>query len=983
MARIASRSNKKLGAPAFLWKVRVRPLFLAAATLLLVQQVSGCSCKSSTIWCPTCSYPGGCDESTCNFDGCDCSPKPTKSPTPAPPTPVPLPDTEAYDYGFKALAAFMVPSLFVCTPYFSKNGPDLEDDQKGVFCLLVLYWFIWFCVMPSARGTSTPALLIIDPSAFCDRFHYAPTMYYMTFAKVAVTQLVLGGGDQDQVPKYKMVYTVFQAIVAFVGMATQWGGLKAGHSDISEAYGLYCLTAVSCPSFTTAVQFVMLAIWDKDAFAELGLGDDNDDVKTLREPLLGLGELGKSAPNCPGGHGLDLFLSPNASFGCNGCGESVDEGDGMYGCRECNHDLCAACFQAATLESAMEKIVEKQEEEIEIEEDAEAAAATADAAAVAVVDAVAEAAKADAAVEQTNANAIEAKAAMEEAKAVAAATAAAAAEAKAKANAKAKAATAAAKAKAKAKAQAAVDAVVVELRAGISVPKLSTKGAVQKRTLALVDNDGGLALSCGKKVLPLRLLVGAEEEGGVTKRGALLSLAFSDGEQVQLLLPTVARRAALRRTLLALKAQELGEKGEEEDDDEEQEEQEVEEAMGAAAAASSAAAATKAAEEAEAAAAAAQESATKAAAVVAGTKAKAAKTAAAAADAVLKMAKSKAEDAKKGAEEAEAEEIAKKMEAEEAVAGSDKEAAAAATEAAKEAEVAAADAKKDAAEAAIALAKAATAAAAAEEAAAEEAKVKSAWAKAEAREAKDKAKKAKKTARAAAKEDDEEAAAAATKAAEEAEAAAAAAQEAANSAQGAAKKAADKVAGLKKMGEGTGVGARALVMFGRMTPSAKRKWDRAKRGLKRFTGGEADYEEMQTVWGFCGGILLTPTIPTIVTHVFPMLFLYAWMWLAMAIGGGLTAWAYGMVLSTLRPHGNTKRHFGAAARAVSVIVCVAVAQSSITMAVLWYYGRVGYVDSLHYWWKFRDFKVWGDCWTTKLDTGLDSLHRGFWALNLF
>ena len=53
------------------------------------------------------------------------------------------------------------------------------------------------------------------------------------------------------------------------------------------------------------------------------------------------------------------------------------------------------------------------------------------------------------------------------------------------------------------------------------------------------------------------------------------------------------------------------------------------------------------------------------------------------------------------------------------------------------------------------------------------------------------------------------------------------------------------------------------------------------------------------------------------------------------------------------------------------------------MAVLWYYGRVGYVDSLHYWWKFRDFKVWGDCWTTKLDTGLDSLHRGFWALNLF
>jgi hypothetical protein len=283
MARIASRSNKKLGAPAFLWKMRVRPLFLAAATLLLVQQVSGCSCKSN-MFCSTCSYPGGCDASTCNFDGCDCSANPTPSPTPAPPTPpptpapptpptpVPLPDTEAYDYGFKALAAFMVPSLCVCAPFFSDNAPELDDDQQsymGMFCLLVIYWFIWSCVMPSARGTSTPALLIIDPSAFCDRFHYAPTMYYMTFAKVAVTQLVLGGGAaKDQVPKYKMIYTVFQAIVAGVGMVTQWGGLKAGHSDISEAYGLYCLTAVSCPSFTTAVQFAILSMWEKDESAD-------------------------------------------------------------------------------------------------------------------------------------------------------------------------------------------------------------------------------------------------------------------------------------------------------------------------------------------------------------------------------------------------------------------------------------------------------------------------------------------------------------------------------------------------------------------------------------------------------------------------------------------------------------------------------------------------------------------------------------------
>jgi tRNA A-37 threonylcarbamoyl transferase component Bud32 len=75
------------------------------------------------------------------------------------------------------------------------------------------------------------------------------------------------------------------------------------------------------------------------------------------------------------------------------------------------------------------------------------------------------------------------------------------------------------------------------------------------------DNSGsGLALSCGKKALLLRQLQSANEEGGVARRGALLVLAFSGGERLQLLLPTAARRTELRRALLALKAQELGQR---------------------------------------------------------------------------------------------------------------------------------------------------------------------------------------------------------------------------------------------------------------------------------------------------------------------------------------------------------------------------------------------------------------------------------------
>ena len=52
---------------------------------------------------------------------------------------------------------------------------------------------------------------------------------------------------------------------------------------------------------------------------------------------------------CPSGHGLREFRTPNGSFGCDLCGHpgQFPRGTTMWGCRECNHDVCRACRQRA------------------------------------------------------------------------------------------------------------------------------------------------------------------------------------------------------------------------------------------------------------------------------------------------------------------------------------------------------------------------------------------------------------------------------------------------------------------------------------------------------------------------------------------------------------------------------------------------------------------------------------------------------------
>eukprot|EP01083_Nonionella_stella_P139334 424841_1 len=57
-----------------------------------------------------------------------------------------------------------------------------------------------------------------------------------------------------------------------------------------------------------------------------------------------------NTPNCPGEHGLEQFVTPQATFACDGCTATsgnksqLPEGTIMFGCRTCSYDLCDSCF---------------------------------------------------------------------------------------------------------------------------------------------------------------------------------------------------------------------------------------------------------------------------------------------------------------------------------------------------------------------------------------------------------------------------------------------------------------------------------------------------------------------------------------------------------------------------------------------------------------------------------------------------------------
>lgn len=60
--------------------------------------------------------------------------------------------------------------------------------------------------------------------------------------------------------------------------------------------------------------------------------------------------LGDPSRNCPGGHGMFPFYTAHDGMVCDACGpnrrHAVGRGQLMYGCRQCDHDVCARHYTA-------------------------------------------------------------------------------------------------------------------------------------------------------------------------------------------------------------------------------------------------------------------------------------------------------------------------------------------------------------------------------------------------------------------------------------------------------------------------------------------------------------------------------------------------------------------------------------------------------------------------------------------------------------
>ena len=101
--------------------------------------------------------------------------------------------------------------------------------------------------------------------------------------KIAVSQLILGGDKpKSTTPKYRLIYTLYQAVVAVVSVVVYWVTMKDAIDDISEGYGNYCLVFVNSPAFTTGAQFLV----NSDIISGKEEVDSDDDQLTLESPLI-------------------------------------------------------------------------------------------------------------------------------------------------------------------------------------------------------------------------------------------------------------------------------------------------------------------------------------------------------------------------------------------------------------------------------------------------------------------------------------------------------------------------------------------------------------------------------------------------------------------------------------------------------------------------------------------------------------------------
>jgi ankyrin repeat protein len=95
---------------------------------------------------------------------------------------------------------------------------------------------------------------------------------------------------------------------------------------------------------------------DKDGTTPLGLATAHDyhavallfinagaDPSQVWEGRIKIGEYGKTRKKCKKKHRLIMWNTLNGLFDCKMCGDKQPVGSVLYGCDECEWDMCSAC----------------------------------------------------------------------------------------------------------------------------------------------------------------------------------------------------------------------------------------------------------------------------------------------------------------------------------------------------------------------------------------------------------------------------------------------------------------------------------------------------------------------------------------------------------------------------------------------------------------------------------------------------------------
>ena len=79
------------------------------------------------------------------------------------------------------------------------------------------------------------------------------------------------------------------------------------------------------------------------------------DQEGYLDPTSSQPTVGRAGLDCPGGHGLERFEA-RRRYGCDICGAKVAKGSTLFGCRDCDHDVCQGCFEASGTPSRASRV---------------------------------------------------------------------------------------------------------------------------------------------------------------------------------------------------------------------------------------------------------------------------------------------------------------------------------------------------------------------------------------------------------------------------------------------------------------------------------------------------------------------------------------------------------------------------------------------------------------------------------------------------